>query len=298
MTLDELRVLIAGSPWANYASALEPYVKPAVRMRTQKVAAPLATGVSRFGGDPDFPIDWSWPVWAGKPERDGSGMAMAGGPLAFLCQINMADFPKTPFTRPLPGILYVFYEARDQIWGFDPLDRGSWKLLHYTGPMDRLQRHPAPDTEARFDECAVTFEVTFGLPTNAALLERPAQISEDLWAQLTDQAYFDLLVALHADSPQHLFGGYAQPIQGDDMAEECACTARGIYCGDATQFDHPDFAQACASKDSWAMLLQIDTDEDGPGWMWGDGGRLYFWCPKAEMAQFNFTNAWCIAQCF
>jgi uncharacterized protein YwqG len=26
----------------------------------------------------------------------------------------------------------------------------------------------------------------------------------------------------------------------------------------------------------WRLLLQIDSDEDGPGWMWGDNGCLYF----------------------
>ena len=47
----------------------------------------------------------------------------------------------------------------------------------------------------------------------------------------------------------------------------------------------------------WELLLQIDTDEEGPGWMWGDVGRLYFWLRSEDLVAQRFENAWLVLQC-
>ncbi len=45
------------------------------------------------------------------------------------------------------------------------------------------------------------------------------------------------------------------------------------------------------------MLLQIDTDEQGPDWMWGDMGCLYFWIRKQDLDERNFDRIWAVLQC-
>jgi uncharacterized protein YwqG len=52
-----------------------------------------------------------------------------------------------------------------------------------------------------------------------------------------------------------------------------------------------------AGAADWRLLLQIDTDEDGPGWMWGDVGRIYFWIKKHDLALRRFADVWLILQC-
>ena len=43
--------------------------------------------------------------------------------------------------------------------------------------------------------------------------------------------------------------------------------------------------------------MQIDTNEEGPGWMWGDVGRIYFWIKQKDLASLRFQDAWLIFQC-
>lgn len=45
--------------------------------------------------------------------------------------------------------------------------------------------------------------------------------------------------------------------------------------------------------DQWRCLLQLDSE----GWMWGDGGKLYFWIPREDLAARRFENVWIELQC-
>jgi hypothetical protein len=46
----------------------------------------------------------------------------------------------------------------------------------------------------------------------------------------------------------------------------------------------------------WRLLLQLDTDQAGPGWSWGDAGRLYFWIRERDLTQEEFSRAWIAVQ--
>ena len=48
---------------------------------------------------------------------------------------------------------------------------------------------------------------------------------------------------------------------------------------------------------NWRLLLQIDSDERGPGWMWGDAGTIYFWIREKDVAARQFDDVWLIFQC-
>ena len=47
------------------------------------------------------------------------------------------------------------------------------------------------------------------------------------------------------------------------------------------------------------LLLQIDTDEedDGPCWMWGDCGRLFFWIRPKDLAARRFDRIMFVLEC-
>lgn len=48
------------------------------------------------------------------------------------------------------------------------------------------------------------------------------------------------------------------------------------------------------------LLLQLDTDEEenGPGWMWGDAGRLFFWIKPGDLAARRFDRAQLVLECY
>ena len=48
----------------------------------------------------------------------------------------------------------------------------------------------------------------------------------------------------------------------------------------------------------WQLLLQIDSDEENTGMMWGGGGRLYFWIRKDDLKKRAFANVWMVLECY
>jgi Domain of unknown function (DUF1963) len=50
-----------------------------------------------------------------------------------------------------------------------------------------------------------------------------------------------------------------------------------------------------AARDSWQLLLQVDSD-DAAGMMWVDSGMLYYWIRKDDLAARRFERVWCVMQ--
>ena len=97
-------------------------------------------------------------------------------------------------------------------------------------------------------------------------------------------------------SPHHHLFGHPQLIQ-NPMELECQLASNGIYCGNSAGYQSEEAKRLEAAAADWRLLLQIDTDEEGPGWMWGDVGRIYFWIKKQDLATRRFTDVWLIFQC-
>ncbi|WP_433089009.1 DUF1963 domain-containing protein [Dactylosporangium sp. CA-052675] len=60
--------------------------------------------------------------------------------------------------------------------------------------------------------------------------------------------------------------------------------------------DDPRVPVLRAGAAEWRLLWQVDTDEDGLGWMWGDMGMLYFWIRDEDLAAARFDRVWVILQ--
>jgi len=48
---------------------------------------------------------------------------------------------------------------------------------------------------------------------------------------------------------------------------------------------------------NWRMLLQIDSEEEKTGIMFGDVGRVYFWIREDDLAAQCFDRVVCEIQC-
>ena len=85
----------------------------------------------------------------------------------------------------------------------------------------------------------------------------------------------------------------------DDGPESTGeATAQGLF--DAVFAALHDGEQVAIGFDCplTAPASQLDSDEAGPGWMWGDAGRLYFCIRQEDFAAQRFDAVWCDQQCY
>lgn len=294
-------------------------LRAATLLRPRGVDESLPIGASRLGGQPDLPESVPWPSWDGFIERDrildaerstsmkkalaALGASVPDGalciprgckpaPLSLLAQLNLTEIPDGTGLLPEHGWLCFFYDAVQQPWGFEPRHRGAARVLyveHDAGPLRRIE--PPPGVE-RFVATTLQPEVTATLPRWAYQL--------GLGSEQAENDLYNELFGNDADErPDHRLFGWPKQIQGD-MDRECQLVTNGINCGSATRGHRSAKAKRLeAGINDWVMLLQIDSDGDTPpGWAWGDGGCVYFWIRRQDLAARRFERAWAILQCY
>lgn len=238
---------------------------------------------SKLGGLPDVPHGFVWPAWNEKP-------------LAFIAQIELAAVPITDTLKGLPtrGMLYFFYDRDQSTWGYDPKHRGSWRVI-YCADDSTLSEADLPyelDANYLYSERRVVPRKIMSYPSP----ERLGGEVGDLF-----EAAFDLEEELRSESFQggaeHQLGGFPNAIQGDQMELEAQLVFNGISCGDGSGYADPRADELRPGAADWQLLLQVDEDENC-GMQWGDGGRLYFWIRRQDLAHQDFSNVWMILQCF
>ncbi len=97
-------------------------LRPAIALTaTRTEDAQIPVGASKFGGAPDAPTEFEWPMWNEKP-------------LGFLAQINLEEVAPFDVEEVLPksGLLLFFYDFEEMPWGGAESDAGSWRVLHHT----------------------------------------------------------------------------------------------------------------------------------------------------------------------
>lgn len=273
---------LAGAGLQPHARAIVELARASIRIDTRGCSLEaLQRGASRFGGVPDLPARFAWPRYNGRP-------------LSFLAQINLSEVPPVSGSAlPRTGFLAFFYETETMRWGFDPADRGCSHVAFFDVPAAELERAAPPMASPiveTFKPCALSFAAQVDLPDPSDL------IFAALDAELQDErrsAYIEVGSSLHPDTYHHLLG-HAQVIQ-NDMRAECQLASNGIDVGTPGGYRQGEALSAGAVD--WELLLQIDTDEEGPGWMWGDVGRIYFWLRKQDLAARRFDQTWLVLQC-
>jgi len=274
----------AGIPKAAELAAL---AEPSFKITTRRVPlAELPLGASRFGGTPDVLPGFTW------PERDGR-------PLTFLAQLDLAEI-RAP-GGPDRGWLLFFYDAAGLPWGRQPEDADGAAVAYLEASRDALVRAQHPDPGfggGPFRACALTFEVVIDLP--------------DVWDQIIEdhgmvverynwEAYGSVADRLNnteaaSELPyyaHHHFLGYPQLVQ-DDMRSECLLVPRRMGADEGQRLR--EWGEPQPSTD-WRLLMQIDSDPDGPGCEWEGLGRLYYWIRYDDLAARSFEKVWVILQC-
>jgi uncharacterized protein YwqG len=179
-----------------------------------------------------------------------------------------------------------------QPWGFDPADRGCCRVIYADCDRTALVRAQPPVDAAKehvFEPCLVEAWTELTLPEDLSHLEYGTPNFDAYCALCNELTQGGGLI-------QHRLLGHAQPIQ-NAMELECQLASNGLYCGDPLGYESEQARMLEADAANWRLLLQMDTDEEGPGWMWGDVGRIYFWIKQQDLAARRFDDVWLILQC-
>jgi uncharacterized protein YwqG len=276
---------------------LSSLARPSIRLATQRVPyARIEIGESRIGGVPDVPPDFEWPRWLpSKQWNDRYGRSWRpddSAPLGFIAQIDLSAMPRVDNSLPSSGWFYFFYDRYSEPWGFDPDDRGCCRIIYIDcdrSSLVRTQPPSAADPEHLASPCLIEAWPELTLPDNLPEMKYGTPIYEAYHALRDDLVKAGGL--LH-----HRLLGHPQIIQ-NPMELECQLASNGVYCGGASRFQEEQAKSLESGSVDWRLLLQIDTDEDGPGWMWGDVGRIYFWVKQQDLLRLQFADAWLILQC-
>ena len=239
-------------------------------------------GNSRIGGLPQVWEGFVWPTWKGRS-------------LSFLAQLDLREVAGAgvPDWLPTEGILYFFYDQEQSTWGFDPVDRGSWRVFYVSSGECSIEATAPADLDGQviFPSSSVEFRRITTYPDWQRLKIDARDMSEVEFEQLAEMATVEF-----GDRPRHQMFGFPHPVQGDDMELECQLASNGVYCGTADGYNSSRARELEPGARDWRLLLQLDTDDDA-SMMWGDAGTLYFWVRENDARAGNFENVWMILQC-
>lgn len=259
--------------WKSFESKL----KSEIRIETIPKNE-IALGKSKFGGLPDLPknIDWF---------KETSGKS-----LSFIAQLNLEEIQGFNNSESLPkkGMLYIFYSAAQEAWGYDYKDKDKFKVycsLDTTNLEPKLVPSDLEDYDT-YMSCELNFSQSYSLPEG----------KNDFVMKTLNTDEQEIYRLLKYPVTNHKIFGYANSIQGE-MELECQLVTNGIYCGDPSGYQDPKRKELEKDAKDWLLLLQVDTDEKAH-MMWGDCGRLYFWIKKTDLEKLNFEDTWVILQCY
>jgi uncharacterized protein YwqG len=265
---------------ARLLKDIDVLAKPSIRLYTLPVdEASLAVGTSKVGGLPDLPPDLSWPEFGGLPQ-------------SFIAQIRLPEVKPydTEGALPAKGMLWFFYDAKQETYGDDPQNRGAWQILFQEGDLTNLKRTSAPaklPAESRFQACSVRFaaEITLSQVPQT-------EIANYDWSDEELEKYEDLIFQLTPPDQRafrHRLLGNPDLIQ-DDMRLQCQLVSHGI-----TDEDDPHAQELKKGAMDWRLLFQVDTDER-IGMRWSSTGMLYYWITSTNLQARHFDTAWLVLQ--
>ena len=223
-----------------------------VRALIESLATPTlrlapATGrtFSKLGGDPEMSPELAWP-------------SRAGGPLAFVGQIDLAEARAAggPEWLPRAGALFFFFD--DQL---DVADGrlGEMTVLFAQAPGAQRRGPPAalrPDRRWRERRVALVPGVT-----------RPT-----LWWLGLQEFLLPAVANLYeAGAPDHRVGGYPAELRGECLPARCETGRHSFVPG----------------QTDWRLLLQLDADDElGPV----DDRRIYVLIREADARRGDFSQ--------
>jgi len=236
---------------AEIEATTRPYVK-----LCRHPAEQIELTHSKLGGFPYLPYSLSYPI-------DDQGV-----PLLFIAQINFAEVPPLP-DFPQQGILQFFISsiyAQDCTVRYltdleeEAIDEANLKWLMEMNASDRLADNPIKRPSK------LQFELDWAPPSmtdfrcDRLLAKHPAWQHDNS----LDRVYRDWIES----SRCHKLGGYGHYVQGDPRDQPWTDPA------------FPEFE----------LLLQLNSDQENFGLMWGDLQEVCFFIRPPDLRNLDFSS--------
>ncbi len=242
-----------------------PNLKDTIYIQLGEAPQETPPGLSRLGGAADLPPGWTYPQYNGVP-------------LVFIGQLNLSQIQTVGVSNDLPnsGMLYFFYDAIDQgIYGSNHEGQKAWRTLYYDGDLRQLipvdhplgKQYMLPANLITFTKGLSLHSEKIGHIKNSSLRVRYNRFLKDL----------KRLNGLDG-KPCHQLLGHPQNIQND------------VY-------EELNYAKGHEHKETYILLLQVDTDEENLQIMWGDAGTIYFVISEDHLKNREFEGTEFCLQC-
>lgn len=299
MNIEELKNKLDKNGLGKYFDKLKPLLRNTIRLYQEVIDEDkISIGQTKIGGRPDLPKEISWVTETNIVETTEKKFIIFNTkkeetvtkPLSFIAQINLSETAQFDTENLLPktGLLYFFYSAEQEVWGFDFKDKNKFKVIYWNGDFTTLKRTEFPTNLSEyscFKPCSVEIKSEISLPSCGH------EVYED-FADGEDDKFWE---EVYNDGNLNKLLGYSDNIQ-NEMELECELVTNGLYCGDPTGYNDPKAKELEPNAINWRLLLQIDSNEENE-MMWGDCGRLYFWIKKEDLLNKNFEKSWFSLQC-
>jgi uncharacterized protein YwqG len=214
-------------------------------------------------------------------------------PLNFLAMIRLADVTAHASELSVPdrGALLFFYDVERAQGSFWPEAKGAWHVMYVEDEADLVVLDEPPAHIPDFFPSTLTFELEYTLPEDIRL-----ETSDDDLSIYCNEEYARLHAAL-LDSRDviHQLRGAPQEIQ-NGLFHECQLASNGVDYGMPEGARDPRAVALAEGAKDWRLLLQLDSDDAGPAWMWGDSGRLYYCMHRDDLSARRFDRTWCVDQ--
>lgn len=225
-------------------------------------------GCSKIGGYPHVPADFQW-------VRNDEGKA-----LTFLMQINCEDIHNIDEDNIFPekGMLYFFYDFENEPW--DSEDNG-YAVCYCDGDISSFEPCPFPD-EAGENYFRYAEE-------NCVIDEQPVEFFAvpDLPEYDDNEDAADKYSYEEYEAARYKLLGYDPDAYAEDYFK-LGGYSNSIQCGLSEVFDS-----------SYVQLCQLSTFEsENCGFMFGDGGSLYFYIKKDDLSSRRFDRTEITLQCY
>ena len=262
----EAEQLIREHAPARLQEQLISLLRPAIALTaTRSDDAQIPLGASKFGGAPDVPLEFEWPMWNEKP-------------LGFLAQINLEEVALFDVEGVLPksGLLLFFLSLDEQnpVWG-EPEQREGWRALFTGEPLHRVE----PPTNSHWIVPLLTQQVVFdwGWSFSNNSFEN-VEWDEDEWSDFQ----WEIL-----ERPPHRMFGCAYAPQLSPLV-----VATNGFQGKSAEALYDE-----VSTTDWELLLQLDTGANEFFAGHDDLGWFYFLIRRNDLKNGDFSCVWFNEQC-
>lgn len=298
---------------ASYSERYERLIRPSIRIHTKKTNEDtIPIGASKIGGCPDFPAHLPW------PKVEGVGL------LPFIAQINLSELPlEAHEDLPCHGMLYFFYldhyrfnsfnfstpqlvydqegnpayEYEKPNYSYEP----QTLVYFYEGQMNELIRKEFTselEVDLQYESCALTYTLEWSVPPSESAVIEELGMSWSFNREDFDKYWEVFLPGFrkefgYDDGAVNRLLGHPDQIQGD-MQADCQYRTYGLTY---RKEDEQRRNQVKSGATDWRLLLQIDSEDEKTGMMWGDVGRIYFWIHKDDLKKRNFSYVISVEQC-